>query len=277
MPSRKSTTLTAAHSTRKKQPQGKTRHSIQDRARAIIADGYKHDLDTRTAIRHALDTQAGDLAELVKRAEAGEMICDLTLVDEEQAEAVRAILRLIELPGLPDFLQAAVMTAINHASKTEGVMTWFEVAPGGGGYSATKLADLFAVTVGTRPDLALEPTRDFAALLSAALTHPDCPSDVYNAVGDALPAPERWDTPEAIRYTLGQPGPATPEAPPRVNDLAQKLSDILADENTPAEIRAHLREGLSEVFNGLDNNDAITDRPEYIRALFARAAREGGK
>ncbi|HEX8503706.1 MAG TPA: hypothetical protein VF659_24185 [Pyrinomonadaceae bacterium] len=67
--------------TKKVQKQGasrKSRPSVKTRARAIVADVDAYDEDTRHAIKNALDGDGSDLSELVRRAEAGETILDVS-------------------------------------------------------------------------------------------------------------------------------------------------------------------------------------------------------
>ena len=54
---------------------GKKRLTLKDRARAIVAD-ESYDDDTRNAIKNSLADGDANLAELVRRAEAGEIILD---------------------------------------------------------------------------------------------------------------------------------------------------------------------------------------------------------
>jgi hypothetical protein len=56
----------------------KKRRTVKDRARAIVADMKGYDADTRNAIKNSLDGDGSDLAELVRRAEAGEIIWDVS-------------------------------------------------------------------------------------------------------------------------------------------------------------------------------------------------------
>lgn len=57
--------------------------SVEDRARAIVADSGRYNEETREAIRRGLDRPDDSLAEMVRRAEAGEWILDTTTHDEE--------------------------------------------------------------------------------------------------------------------------------------------------------------------------------------------------
>lgn len=135
-----------------------------------------------------------------RKAEGGE-VWDLVKVGQEQTAAARALLRLLDLPGLPAFVSENLYTILNHAAKVQGVAIGSD-APCG--YSVKARADLFAVTTGFQSGLRFEPSRDFAELLSAVLTHPDCPVELYNAVGDLnCMQPASWDTPEHIRLALG--------------------------------------------------------------------------
>lgn len=137
----------------------------------------------------------------------GGEVWDLVKVGQEQAAAARALLRVLDLPGLPDFISENVFNILSHAAAVNGVGIGSDDPEGG--YSAKALANLFAVSTGCQPGLIFEPRRDFAELLSATLRHPECPVEIYNAVGecDCL-TPDRWDTPEHIRVALAQNKPA---------------------------------------------------------------------
>jgi hypothetical protein len=195
-----------------RKPAGKPRGAadIEARARAILANPTAYDADTRRAILRAYETKGEDLAELVKRAEAGEMICDLIGVSEDIAEAAKTTVRLMELPGLPDFLRSAVIDVVNHASRVENVETWVPVGEDSPGYSAARLAELFGcVGLGYRADLAMEPKQDLAGLLAAVLSHPDTPPVVFEAVteglGDLYIRTEIWKDADTLRalFNLG--------------------------------------------------------------------------
>jgi hypothetical protein len=78
------------------------RPGVKDRARAIVADARRYDSDTRKSIKHMLDSDAGDLAVFVARAEAGDMICDTTRIDKEQM----TVAELLEnVRGVPLWVQ----------------------------------------------------------------------------------------------------------------------------------------------------------------------------
>lgn len=151
-------------------------------------------MTTKRKTRRAEDSNGGE-------------VWDLAKVSQEQATAARALLRVLDLPGLPAFISENVFSILSHAARVNGVGIGSEDPEGG--YSAKALADLFGVTTGCEPGLIFEPRRDFAELLSAVLTHPDCPVEIYNAVGDCdCMTPDRWDTPEHIRLALAQNKPA---------------------------------------------------------------------
>jgi hypothetical protein len=64
--------------TRAKKSTSTRRPSVKARARAIIADAERYDDETRHAINNALTDNSSDLAELVRRAEEGEEILDIS-------------------------------------------------------------------------------------------------------------------------------------------------------------------------------------------------------
>ncbi len=58
--------------------------------------------------------------------------------------------------------------------------------------------------------------------------------------------------------------------------LALMLSGILAHPALPPELRQHIRYGISEVFNDLDDNERVTDSAEYLSLLFTQHAEQRG-
>jgi hypothetical protein len=76
---------------------GKAKAEAGDRARAIIADAKGYSRETRRALRRALETHDGYIAELVRRAEAGEPVIPppdhapgLVIPADVEAEAFKA-------------------------------------------------------------------------------------------------------------------------------------------------------------------------------------------
>lgn len=122
---------------------------------------------------------------------------DLTEVEREQNEAVRALVKLLDMSGLPDFIVSGVCMMLAHAATAKGV----DITTETGTYNHKSLGVLFAVTSGYPSGLEFEPKRDLASLISGVMNHPDTPVDLYNAMGDAIPAPDA-DTAEYIRLAL---------------------------------------------------------------------------
>jgi hypothetical protein len=58
--------------------QSSKRRTVKDRARAIVSDAQGYDEETRHAIKNSLDENDSNLAELVRRAESGETILDVS-------------------------------------------------------------------------------------------------------------------------------------------------------------------------------------------------------
>lgn len=95
--------------------------ALRRRAESILNNKRQYDTDTRDAVQAALRRGADDLAETVKRAEAGETIWDLEAVENQQADAAKAILACIEFKGMPDFITDAVINALEAARSATGV------------------------------------------------------------------------------------------------------------------------------------------------------------
>jgi hypothetical protein len=165
-----------------------------------------YDLDTRKAVQHSLETEnAADLAETVRMAEAGSIIVDTTRIDKEQADAAAALVSLLYMPGLPDFLLSGLQMMLAHAARDKGK----GIATGGEGdarYSVEALADLFAVTAGLQRDLEFEPVRDCAELISALIKHPDLTPELRYEFGcvvtDHITGKIDTDSPRVIRAML---------------------------------------------------------------------------
>jgi hypothetical protein len=81
---------------------------IKERAGAIIANLDAYDSDTRAAIYNALEGVPATLAELVKRAEAGETILDCTDAAHARAD------NRDELPDFAHHLAEALRIAGDH-------------------------------------------------------------------------------------------------------------------------------------------------------------------
>jgi hypothetical protein len=154
----------------------------------------------------AMTTKKGSTKRPAPR-KASEVI-DLAAEGRKVAQAARLVRSVFSHEAVPDFLTDAMMTALAAAEAKTGIAFW-QVEPAdeeGGPYMGEDfdmkgLADLFAVT---SPASFRLDKPDFAALLSTALNHPDCPAEIYNAVGDGdCLNIKRWDTPAAIRLALG--------------------------------------------------------------------------
>lgn len=136
--------------------------SVKERARRIVADAQGYDVDTRDAVAYSLETDdAETLAETVRRAEAGEIICDTALVEKWQAEAAEAVVKLFGLRGLPDFFTSSVAAMLAHAARVEGIGIATDDS-----YSVKGLTKLFGVTQELRTDLEFVLAMDAADMLS---------------------------------------------------------------------------------------------------------------
>lgn len=157
--------------------------TIEGRARAIINDLARYDIDTRLAVGRALKGKAADLAGLVERAERGDMILDLAGVGDERREAAEATHRLLDMYGLPAFVLDAVLTALHAAGRRVGFSIIHPEA--GDENSPARLATLYGLT--QHPfALELEPKKDLSELLSAVLTHPELPELLEESIGGGI-------------------------------------------------------------------------------------------
>lgn len=117
------------------------RPSVKSRARAIINDAKGYDAETRHALNNALEEDSSDLAEMVKRAEAGEEILDISrplilpltiedirarnpLRDKEAAELVEQIANCLDAASVPKLF--LLVHALTYAEA--GEREYFSVA-----------------------------------------------------------------------------------------------------------------------------------------------------
>ena len=91
----------------------KKRGILTQRARAIIDDPSRYDADTRHAVRNALEGNAPDLAEYVRRAEQGDTILDLVKPLEGSPHGIAAlaehIAAVLAHPETPEALYNAIV------------------------------------------------------------------------------------------------------------------------------------------------------------------------
>ncbi|HEX3560331.1 MAG TPA: hypothetical protein VHU19_14080 [Pyrinomonadaceae bacterium] len=107
--------MTAKKATTKKRPA--RRPSVKERARQIIADAKGYDEETREAVGRALEEGHDDLAEVVRRAESGETVLDLTAssspaLTEGRVRLLADILAPHELYQMPAELRAAALVEL---------------------------------------------------------------------------------------------------------------------------------------------------------------------
>ncbi|MBC7933172.1 MAG: hypothetical protein H7Z38_21625 [Rubrivivax sp.] len=192
---------------------------LEARARKIINDERRHDVDTRCKVEVALGSvefwrtgfdkyartekemedkprriaeAVRELAALVERAEAGQSLADLSDLHPGSVEAARTVLRLIDGDGhdalrVPDFILDALMTTFYEVERRTGAK--LRKAPEATEddetwYSLETVAHLFERREGLT--FRLEPERDLAGLISAVLSHRDTPAVVYNFLHDGI-------------------------------------------------------------------------------------------
>jgi hypothetical protein len=143
------------------------------------------------------------LREVVTRVEAGERVTE-SYVPEEYDAAARAVLGLLETGAIPDFFKGGIFTLLNLFAADTGARLWQETTEGDGetgGYSTDTLARMFAYH--SRHRLQIERKKDLAELISAVVTHPDTPVEIFNALTYQI-GEFKYDkcAPEFIRHAL---------------------------------------------------------------------------
>jgi hypothetical protein len=177
--------------------------TIKQRAAAIIANTKRCDAETREAISNSLKRdRAADLAEMVKRAEAGEEIWDLARERAKCEQAAAQVVALFANASVPDFITAAVMDAIGAASKIQRIGTWDNEKED---FSMPALADLFAVSKMLSLDKQESSTEALASHIGAILEHPETPDALYNDIAERISdfsSAVDFHTPEMIKRSL---------------------------------------------------------------------------
>ena len=96
------------------------RQTLKQRAQAILDNPGCYDEDTRHAVRNALEGNAPDLAEYVRRAEHGETILDLAKPLEGQPDGIAAlaehIAAVLAHPETPEALYNAIVDELSNWS-----------------------------------------------------------------------------------------------------------------------------------------------------------------
>ncbi|HYY94692.1 MAG TPA: hypothetical protein VE713_09255 [Pyrinomonadaceae bacterium] len=160
------------------------RPSIKERSRQIVADAGRYDKDTREAISNALvGERDADLAALVERAEAGEMILDVAAAEKLAGRNALAVKRIFDEEHLPDFLTNALMVALEKASEITGIPYW-----GDADFDLKGLALLLAATrpVQFEEKVTLEPVRDLDEQISAVLRDERTPEKIRAGILNAM-------------------------------------------------------------------------------------------
>ncbi|MGI8838654.1 MAG: hypothetical protein ACR2H4_18725 [Pyrinomonadaceae bacterium] len=218
------------NSTTKKK--GARRETIKQRARAIL-DSDQYDVDTRKSIQFMLQRKNDpDLADMVARAEQGEMILDTVRVGDENKRAARMVLNLLDSEIIPLWLREAVEDALNFAyqrrvaGKDDEPLILVRRSATGEWLGAEKhlqvkknLAMLFDLTPGLTFTLHLSERAKLAQAISTILDNESTPARLYNEVADFVVETsnelyKEWrESPETIEKILatGQCGSVAPE------------------------------------------------------------------
>lgn len=193
-------------STRKGSTKGKAeggkRLTVKERARRILDEDYVYDEDTRNAIKNSLNEGDPNLAEMVRRAEEGETILDVSGDGDDEFKA-RA----------HDYAQKAYDAALAHFETNHKDP-----------FALSRLAIVFDETdpkdvhiVVTLPgawrashveDADVRDWIKTAELIARTLEHPDCPDALKKAIGTIYTeemldgADVDWMSPEVLRVQL---------------------------------------------------------------------------
>lgn len=108
---------------------GRQRQSLKQRGRAIVADAKGYDEETRRAIKNTLDDDGAELAELVRRAESGEMILDVSapLGGAPALTLAEHIAAALNDPDTPEGIYNALSEAVSELTATDAVSHRAEV------------------------------------------------------------------------------------------------------------------------------------------------------
>ena len=175
-----------AKSTTAQKPSKKTRGvspKITARAQAIL-NNDRYDEDTHNAISRALATKDPDLAELVGRAERGEIILDLVGEQEKFEKAAALVVQVIDESNAPDWLTGGMLVDIEEARRTKEVPIFKKMKDGSQDWDIKELANLFVLTqrLDLEPRVFANPLHRVASALSELLCNPETPAMLFNAV-----------------------------------------------------------------------------------------------
>jgi hypothetical protein len=134
-------------------PKGDTSNNpkTNQATRQAILDDDRFDEDRHNAIRRALKTKAPELADLVDRAERGDIILDLVGEEERykkaNKKAAALFFELFHSEGAPDFLTGEMLAVAERAAKIKGVQIYKKAENmEGDDFDTAGLAELFAIT-----------------------------------------------------------------------------------------------------------------------------------
>lgn len=195
-------------------------NTIENHAKAITLSVRRYDIDTRRAVRVALDNfkhghgSEAELDKLIARAEAGEMILDAEGVEAQYVDAAKSVLALISGKGsVPDFIASALIAAFDEYERRSPARVWRHVDDqepddATANYSASAMARVFQHDAAM--NFYLEPVKDLAELVAAVISHKDTPEDFRETIRNGLLEMQNshgiagalTDTPEVIGLTV---------------------------------------------------------------------------
>jgi hypothetical protein len=171
---------------------------LRDRALAIIkSDAY--DDGTRESIRFMLRTSDLDLADMVKRAEEGETICDTLMVQAKRRQGVRQVVKLLASAKsvVPlwflEAIESALVTVAKEVADIDQLSiinhsqagNWLGVNQG----ADRLIADLFTVSAGRLDrDFTFTPVlterQRVVEATAEILRNPQTPADLFEHVAE---------------------------------------------------------------------------------------------
>lgn len=75
--------------------------------------------------------------------------------------------------------------------------------------------------------------------------------------------------PKSTRAPLAEPTPGQ-------GNVAQLLSGVLNDEDTPPKLAHYIHLGLDQLHEDIEDTERLRDTPEYLALLLAEHAAQGG-
>ena len=215
-------------------------------------------------------------------------IYDTTLsskINHTRATAIYDLLRSCP----PDFITQPLLDVISRAalSRRLPVPTFAEDETETAEQSIEMVADILLLANGDGFQWRTDPNSRAALAqhIAAILKHPLMPTDFYNSIADSL---TDWEsalleaegkTPTFIERALayfsgeqpaGESQPRHTQPARKHRRVAESISAILSDPNTPVEVSQGILDGLAQI----DDDGGVNTNPNYVEAILIQHAEE---